>query len=280
MNQDKLEEIVNKLISTMEEKLTSKVANFTDKFTEMITTQNKLIDKLDQLLTHHTSIGPIEINRPSVNHNLQLSKIWESNPFLDNKLQLRKIQYWKYLRSSKIAELYQTCLLEEPPRIPHKLRSNLNYTIDPKEKEIRTKAEVDKLKVEIDVLKLRQENQKKTTENIDQEVKLWIEEEFGINDSSKLILNSWEKKVDKEEQVSKNLWNKKEDFLIAELNKDRQDKDRGRNITDKPNQEDDWTLVNRRKPSNPWSKQRIDKVSTNNDNFIRYPHKKFNNNNY
>ncbi len=268
-------EFIDSILTIFQIKIEELFTNFKEDFTEVLQMQKTLISKIDTLIVDN--IGQIQNqpiqnqpiqnqpiqNQPIPNHHIhtndiEASRMWKDNStgtYLNIKLEKRKLMYWKSYRTQKLAELYATCLHEDPALIPHKFRTKFSSYIAENEKNIRKNAEIENLKVEIEVLKARQLNQGQIVENIDKSIENWANREFG-EESTASLMKIWNRKIKNEEEKSKQVWNKKEDFFISEFNKDREDQSRGRE-KDTENEENGWTVVNRRKNNQyrPYAKQ-------------------------
>ena len=130
-----------------------------------------------------------------------------------NILTKRKIEYWKYLRNSKHANIYNQWLEGDPITIPKKFQPKPVRGESEFQKELKVKLATDQMKCEIELLKVHAKNYKQQFDSIDQQIAHKIEEKFPSNQEAVTILVSkWQSLCKTEEELSEDIWKKKEDW--------------------------------------------------------------------
>ena len=130
-----------------------------------------------------------------------------------NILTKRKIEYWKYLRNSNLANIYNQWLEGDPITIPKKFQPKPVRGESEFQKELKVKLATDQMKCEIELLKVHAKNHKQQFDSIDQQIAHKIEEKFPSNQEAVTILVSkWQSLCKTEEELSEDIWKKKEDW--------------------------------------------------------------------
>ena len=210
--EDKLSKILEAIVDLKEDVkiIKQKEGTNADTIIESISsTSSSLIKELATL--HKTQTSMLKnITTVGANTEQTLEGII---PNWRNILTKRKIEYWKYLRNSKLANIYNQWLEGEPITIPKKFQPKPVRGESEFQKELKVKLATDQMKCEIELLKVHAKNHKQQFDSIDQQVAHKIEEKFPSNQEAVTILVSkWQSLCKTEEELSEDIWKKKEDW--------------------------------------------------------------------
>ena len=225
-----------------ENKATNKEKEIENEETSSVFWLKKIYEKMDQLdVNNNSALKQIEQRLDSLTNEVKAVKIAmtqmesivkqgnstklkvieENEVFPKNEgarreffsaLNKRKHTYYKKLRSTKIATVYRGFLEQTPPFIPKKFREGHMPGESEKQKERINSLEKTKLELECERLEEEISKQENDLMEIEKEVSQVISKEGSLEESQKLK-ETWIRKIQEEERVSENIWEKKKTYF-------------------------------------------------------------------
>ena len=184
---------------------------------------------------------PKTTNDPSVTRIIENhSKLWKET------LQKRKFAFYNHLKNEQKAAIYEDYLTKTPPFIPDVCKEK-DIPGQSSEEWVKLKNEREIANIVHNVEKMRAfaNQHKKNIEDLDTSIATNFNHQ---NEEVKnKIMDLWKAEVQVEENVSKDIWKKKKEFLSSLPEK--KDKESSReNGNEAPSVTNTWTLVERKKP--------------------------------
>lgn len=200
-----------------------------DNLNDIKTQQGEILNKLS--LLNKTPITDTTTPKilPNPNTFEQIQVEW------NKLLNARKHAYYNNLRSAGIVEIYEDFLNRDDPIIPPKFREkHFPGQTEAHTKRLKT-LEISKVKIEIERLSEHANKQKEIINNVESQIKSHIYQHNNLEQRQEMI-ELWVKQVAKEEEISKNIWEKKRKFITDEHSKDIPHDTEDYNVRPRPNQ--------------------------------------------
>lgn len=174
------------------------------------TQQKDILSKISTLNEKPTSNLPTTTKtQPNPNSCEQIQAEW------NKLLNARKHAFYNSIRSTGIISIYEDLINQDDPIIPPKFREKQF----PGQTEAHTKRlktlEISKVKIDIERLSEHANKQQEIINNVESQIKSHIYQHENVEMRQEMIA-LWVKQVSKEEEVSKNIWEKKRKFLTEE----------------------------------------------------------------
>lgn len=134
---------------------------------------------------------------------------------IKKKLQQRKFYYYQAYRNRHIADIYESALGEERPRIPRKFFKNPVPQHDEIETNLRKELCIKDCEHEIRRLRVTAEVKSNYVSKIDKEVEDELSKCYS-NSMAQVQIIKWREEVNKEEQHSQEIWKDKSEFFSSE----------------------------------------------------------------
>ena len=214
--EDKLSKILEAIIDLKEDVKIIKQKEGTNADTIIETISSTSTSLIKELVTIHQTQTSMLKNITTVGANTEQT-LEGIIPNWRNILTKRKIEYWKYLRNSELANIYNQWLEGDPVTIPKKFQLKPVRVGSEFQKELKVKLATDQMKCEIELQKVHAKNHKQQFDSIDQQIAHKIEEKFPSNqDAVALLVSKWQSLCKMEEELSEEIWNKEEDWYIKQ----------------------------------------------------------------
>ena len=131
----------------------------------------------------------------------------------NNTMNSRKQAFFQHLKAKKVAEIFSKLLMQNPPKMPRKFLPKRIKNEAKEETAIRQQLSIEKFKAEINLQQLRSEKYQVRYERLDSEMLTYLTYNFE-EDICYSLIDMWEKECRKEEDISINIFEKKQDWYL------------------------------------------------------------------
>ena len=220
-----------------------------DKTINAIVTNSK---EVGQLITEtlRKEKQTLSNNEKHKNQKLNIKTLWR------NTINTRKQAFWQHHKAKRTYETFSNLLVMDPPRMPRKFLPRFIKNENEEEPETRHQLATEKFKSEIILQKKRSEKYQENFMKIDAEMITYLTRHFENNEVCNALIKEWETDCTKVEEISIQIFNKKENFFLNNSSSE---------YRNKPNRD-----VNANRTSdNAWFEKRKENKTPNRSNHSR-----------
>lgn len=184
-------------------------------------TGSNITEEIRRLQTDMKQVSEARSNNAQERFN-DASEIWILNEAKKNKtgiklwtqkLNTRKMDYSNTLRCKSKAEIYKQFLSHDEVFIPKHFRSKNFQNESQGETSAKKNLDIQKMRAAIEILECRSEQSQTNYIKMDSEMEAEIRK-IKPESVAEKVLQMWQEDCNKEEQISKQKWKKKEEFLL------------------------------------------------------------------
>ena len=210
----------NKDVSYWLERICVAVEKIQSNQETLVTQQREILSKLSPSTNNTSTPTPTEVQSHAEKKiSASDSTIW------NQQLTIRKHAYYNMIRSNGISDIYKEGLNQPDPTIPAKFREKRFPGQSEAHKARQKKLEVVKVQVEIDRLQEQAEKQEAIIGDTESRIGDLISN-YEDHDFRDELIKCWVVDINREQDLSKSIWEKRKPFFIKSIQNENEDNER------------------------------------------------------